>query len=249
MRILLNGAAGKMGTVVEEFIKTQTDCRIVAGVDINEKIADYPIYKSFNRINEKADVIIDFSVPAAFNEMLEYALRTHTAAVVATTGLNDNQIKALKEASKTTPIFFTANMSIGVNLVSALAKQAAKLLYGNFDIEIVEAHHRRKLDAPSGTALMLAKNISEVLENEQNFVFDRSKRRESRHENEIGISAIRGGTIVGEHEIIFAGEDEIIKISHSARSRALFANGAINGAKFIKDKENGLYDMNDLLRG
>lgn len=249
MKILLNGAAGKMGTVVEDFVKSQKDCQIIAGVDINKKESDYPIYKSFDEVNEKADVIIDFSVPAAFDKMLEYAVRTHTAAVVATTGLSESQTEALKKASESTPVFFTANMSIGVNLISALAKQAAKLLYGSFDIEIIEAHHRRKLDAPSGTALMLANNISEGLENKQNFIFDRSLRRESRPENEIGISAIRGGTIVGEHEVIFAGEDEIIKISHSARSRALFANGAVNGARFIKDKENGLYDMNDLLRG
>lgn len=249
MKILLNGAAGKMGKVVEEFVKTQSDCQIVAGVDINTKVADYPVYKSFDDVKECIDVIIDFSVPAAFDQMLKYAVKTHTAAVIATTGLSDSQIAALKDASNITPIFFTANMSIGVNLISALAKQAAKLLYGSFDIEIVEAHHRRKLDAPSGTALMLANDIAKGLSEEQIFVFDRSSRRESRPKNEIGISAIRGGTIVGEHEVIFAGEDEIIKISHSARSRSLFANGAVNGARFIKDKENGLYDMNDLLRG
>lgn len=247
MRILLCGANGKMGKVVCECANAFENTSVVAGVDPYGENDNFPIYRSFNEVNAEADVIIDFSHPAMLSSMLKFATENQIPAVVATTGLDEKGLQEIRDASKEIPVFFTANMSLGVNLISEIAKKAAAVLSPDFDIEIVEMHHNQKIDAPSGTALLLADEISSVLENEPVYEFDRHSKRMKRSKNEIGISSVRGGTIVGEHEIIFAGTDEVIKISHSAYSKKLFANGAINAAKFIVNVKSGLYSMKDVL--
>ena len=179
--------------------------------------------------------------------MLDYALKTKTPVVIATTGYSDDQINKIKEASKEIAIFFTFNLSLGVNLICSLAKKAADILGNAFDVEIVEKHHNQKIDAPSGTAIMLANAVNEVFDNKMKYEYDRHSKREKRPKNEIGIHSVRGGTIVGEHDVIFAGRDEVITISHSAASKAVFAAGAVKAAKFIASKKNGLYDMNNII--
>lgn len=247
MRILLCGANGKMGRVVYESACNTENVKVVAGVDPYGDNTDFPVYRSFDDVSIEADVIIDFSHPAMLSSMLKFATDKKIPAVVATTGIDETGLNKIKEASKDIPVFFTANMSLGVNLISELAKKAASVLSPDFDIEIVEMHHNQKIDAPSGTALLLADEISSVLEIEPVYEFDRHSKRMKRSKNEIGISSVRGGTIVGEHEIIFAGTDEVIKISHSAYSKKLFANGAINAAKFLYNQNAGMYSMKDIL--
>ena len=251
--ILLSGCNGKMGRAVTMNVAVTKDCSIVGGIDIfAEKLYDYPVFGSPALIPEdiiaKTDVIIDFSNPSALGGLLEFAVKHGKPAVICTTGLNDSQKALIKSAAEKIPVFFSANMSLGVNLISELAKKAAKVLGDSFDIEIVEMHHNQKIDAPSGTALMIADTIKEELGGDINYEYDRQSKREKRTKNEIGIHAVRGGTITGEHEIIFAGHDEIIKISHSARSKELFATGAVNAALFICGKEAGLYDMSAMLK-
>lgn len=245
--IILSGCFGKMGRVITKSVEERNDCRIVAGVDLFDGEADYPVFKSFADVDVKADVIIDFSNPAVLDSLLEFALKNNCGAVIATTGLSDNQREKINNSSKEIPIFFSANMSLGVSLITELAKKAARVLGDSFDIEIVEAHHNQKIDAPSGTALMIADSISEALDEKPKYEFDRHSKREKRTSNEIGIHSVRGGTIVGEHEIIFAGHDEIITISHSARSKELFAIGSINAAVFLKGKPSGMYSMKHLV--
>lgn len=245
--IILSGCFGKMGRVITKSVSEREDCKIAAGVDIIEAEADFPVFNSFDSVTVKADVIIDFSNPAALESMLDFAVKNNCGAVIATTGLSEAQINRINEASKIIPIFYSANMSIGVSLITELAKKAAHVLGKDFDIEIVEAHHNQKIDSPSGTALMIADSISQALETKPRYEFDRHSKREKRTADEIGIHSIRGGTIVGEHEIIFAGHDEIIKISHSARSKELFAVGAINAAVFLKGKPSGMYSMKQLV--
>ncbi len=245
--IILSGCFGKMGRVITKSVSEREDCKIAAGVDIIEAEADFPVFNSFDSVTVKADVIIDFSNPAALESMLDFAVKNNCGAVIATTGLSEAQINRINEASKIIPIFYSANMSIGVSLITELAKKAAHVLGKDFDIEIVEAHHNQKIDSPSGTALMIADGISQALETKPRYEFDRHSKREKRTADEIGIHSIRGGTIVGEHEIIFAGHDEIIKISHSARSKELFAVGAINAAVFLKGKPSGMYSMKQLV--
>lgn len=247
-KIFLVGACGKMGRVIAECVSTRNDCTVVGGVDVVcEKYSDFPIYSSFSQVSEKPDVIIDFSHPSALKDTLDYALTNKVPAVIATTGLDEQHIELVNEAAKKVPVFFTYNMSLGVNLLAELAKMATKVLANDFDIEIVEAHHNQKIDAPSGTAIMLADAINETLDNEYEYEYDRHSKREKRPKKEIGMHAIRGGTIVGEHEIIFAGRDEIVKLSHSARSKEIFAVGAINAAIYLKEQQNGIYSMSDLL--
>ena len=246
-RIILSGALGKMGKAITACVENRNDCKIVAGIDLANDESSFPIFKSFNDINVDADVIIDFSHPSVLDDLLNFAKEKKIPAVIATTGLNEQQIADIKIVSNDVPLFFSANMSIGVSLVSELAKKAAKVLQGSFDIEIVEAHHNQKIDAPSGTALMLADSISEALNEKPIYEFDRHSKRMKRTKNEIGIHAVRGGTIVGEHEIIFAGPDEVIKISHSAYSKQLFANGSVNAGLFLVGKEPGFYSMKDLV--
>ncbi len=246
-RILLSGCCGKMGRFVASAVADRKDCEIVAGIDIvDDETLGFPVFSNYDEVQVKADVIIDFSNPSLLPAMLDYAVKTGTGVVLATTGLTDEQINSVEEAGKTVPVFFSYNMSIGVSLLCELSKVAAKVLGNGFDVEIVEAHHNQKLDAPSGTAIMLGNAIKEEMPDAY-FEYDRHSKRQKRHTNEIGIHSVRGGTIVGEHEVIFAGNDEIVKLSHSARSRAIFANGAVNAAVFLKNKETGVYSMTDLV--
>lgn len=247
VKIILSGCSGKMGHVITKCVESKENCEIVAGVDINKCDAPYPIFTSFSDVDVDADVVIDFSHPSVLSSLLEYCKNNKIPAVVATTGLSDEQKNEIEETSKEVPMFFSANMSIGVNLISELAAKAARVLEGSFDIEIVEAHHNQKIDAPSGTALMLADSISDALTKKPTYEFDRHSKRAKRDPNEIGIHSVRGGTIVGEHEVIFAGLDEVIKISHSARSKDLFAVGAVNAAVFLKGKPAGMYSMKQLV--
>ncbi|MBE6858641.1 MAG: 4-hydroxy-tetrahydrodipicolinate reductase [Ruminococcus sp.] len=242
--IAICGANGKMGKTIYNCIKEREDCTVVAGIDLyTEQYADFPIVESPDKLPVKPDVIIDFSNPASLDALLDYCLSTGTPVVVASTGYIDEQIAKIKAAAEQIPVFFTFNMSLGINLLVTLAKKAASVLGDQFDIEIVEKHHNQKIDAPSGTAIMLANAINETLDNSKTYVYDRHSRRQKREKSEIGMHAIRGGTIVGEHDVIFAGHDEVITLSHSAASKTVFAEGSINAAIFIKDREAGLYDM------
>ena len=251
--IILTGCNGKMGRAVTNSVAETEGFEIAAGIDIfTEERYGYPVFASPalipDEITKKADVIIDFSNPNALAGLLEYAVKNNLPAVICTTGLNDAQINLIKTAAEKIPVFFSANMSLGVNLVCELAKKAAAVLGNAYDIEIIEMHHNQKIDAPSGTALMIADSIKEELDSSVKYEYDRHSKREKRTKNEIGIHAVRGGTITGEHQVIFAGHDEIITVSHSARSKELFATGAVNAAGFICDKKTGLYNMSDMLR-
>lgn len=246
--IAICGANGKMGKTIYNCISAREDCKVIAGIDINtEQYADFPIIDSPSKLPEKPDVIIDYSNPASLNGLLEYCLSTGTPIVLATTGYSDEQINKIKSAAEQIPVFFTFNMSLGINLLVQLAKKAASVLGDQFDIEIVEKHHNQKIDAPSGTAIMLANAINETLDNKYHYVYDRHSQRKKRDKNEIGMHAIRGGTIVGEHDVIFAGHDEVITLSHSAASKSVFAEGSINAAVYLSDKPAGLYDMSSLV--
>lgn len=248
IKILLSGCNGKMGRRIAESAAAREDCKIVAGIDVSaQPLDDFPVFSSPAQCSEQADVIIDFSHPNALPALLDYALKTRTPAVIATTGLSSEQIASIEAASKQIPLFFTANMSLGVNLLAELAKKAAIVLGGQFDIEIIEKHHNQKIDAPSGTALMLANEISSVMRTPPQYVFDRHAVRKKRDPNDIGIHAVRGGTIVGEHEVLFAGPDETISLTHSATSKEVFATGSLNAAVFLCGKPTGLYNMGDLL--
>lgn len=248
-RIILTGCCGKMGHVIQSIVSSRNDCEIVAGVDVyDSKDCDFPVYSSINEIEQEADAVIDFSNPSLLDSILEYGKSTNTSLVIATTGYDDCQKKQIELASKECAVFFTYNYSMGVNLLASLAKKAVEVLGDGFDIEIIEKHHNQKIDAPSGTALMLADAINEEVDNRMKYEYDRHSKREKRTKNEIGIHAVRGGTIVGEHEIIFAGRDEIITLSHSARSKEIFAVGAVNAAVFMTGKECGMYDMSQLIK-
>lgn len=248
-RIILTGCCGKMGHVIQSIVSSRNDCEIVAGVDIyDSKDCDFPVYSSINEVEQEADAVIDFSNPSLLDSILEYGKSTNTSLVIATTGYDDCQKKQIELASKECAVFFTYNYSMGVNLLASLAKKAVEVLGDGFDIEIIEKHHNQKIDAPSGTALMLADAINEEVDNRMKYEYDRHSKREKRTKNEIGIHAVRGGTIVGEHEIIFAGRDEIITLSHSARSKEIFAVGAVNAAVFMTGKECGMYDMSQLIK-
>lgn len=248
VRILLNGCNGKMGRVISSCVDEREECEIVAGFDLAPEMhCYYPVYTDPQDFKNEADVIIDFSHPSALQPLLQYALKRQLPIVVATTGLSEEQVKLIREASQEIPVFFSANMSIGINLMTELVKKAAAVLGAQFDIEIVEAHHNQKIDAPSGTALMLANAISDTFEEGKTFQYDRHSQRQKRDQKEIGIHAIRGGTIVGEHEVIFAGRDEIVTVSHSARSKEIFAVGAIRAALYLVEKTPGLYDMSKLV--
>lgn len=246
--IILSGCNGKMGKVITACVANNNDCRIVAGVDINtEALSNFPVYSSFDEIKETADVIIDFSHPSVLNDLLAFAKAKKLALVLATTGFSASQTELIKSAAKEIPLFFTFNMSLGINLLVALSKKAAEVLSGNFDIEIIEKHHNQKLDAPSGTAIMLAEAINETLDHKMMYEYDRHSKREKRPSNEIGIHSIRGGNIVGEHEVIFAGHDEVITLSHQATSKEVFAIGALKAALFMNGKSAGIYDMKDVI--
>lgn len=247
-RIILSGANGKMGKTIQSVVAGRENCEIVAGVDLNTQSDNFPIYDSIDKVQEQADVVIDFTNPMLIDGLLDYSKKTSTPLVIGTTGFNDNQKKQIEKASEESAVFFTYNMSLGINLLANLAKKAADILGKDFDIEIVEKHHNQKIDAPSGTALMLADAICEEFDEPLKYEYDRHSKREKRSKNEIGMHSVRGGTIVGEHEIIFAGRDEIITLSHSARSKEIFAVGAVNAAEFMKDKSCGMYSMKDLIK-
>ena len=248
IKIAISGANGHMGKVISSVISERDDCKTIAGIDINtETNSDFPIVSSPAELNEKPDVIIDFSHPSALDKLLDYCLSTGTPVVIATTGYNEEQTAKIKKASEQIPVFFTFNMSLGINLLVDLAKRATKVLGDQFDIEIVEKHHNLKKDAPSGTAIMIAEAINEELGNKMHYVYDRHSVRKPREKTEIGMHSIRGGTIVGEHDVIFAGRDEVITLSHSAGSKQVFAVGSVNAAVFLSGCEKGLYQMSDLL--
>lgn len=249
VKIAITGANGKMGKVIASLVTVREDCTVVAGIDLNDAPnGSFPIVKYPAELAEKPDVIIDFSHPSALDDLLSYCTINNVPLVAATTGYTAEEIAKIKKTAEQIPIFFTFNMSLGINLLVELGKRAVSVLGGQYDIEIVEKHHNQKKDAPSGTAIMIAEALNGELDNKMKYVYDRHNVRKAREANEIGMHAIRGGTIVGEHDIIFAGHDEVITLSHSAGSKEVFANGSIKAAIFLSDKESGLYDMSDLLK-
>lgn len=247
--IIMHGCNGKMGQVITNIVAQDEDARIVAGIDLYDGIKnDYPVFKKLSDCDIKADVIIDFASAEAADGLLDYCEKNNMPVVLCTTGLSDAQLEKIKVTSQKTAILKSANMSLGVNTLLKILQDAAKVLApAGFDIEIVEKHHNQKLDAPSGTALALADSINEAMGNEYEYKYDRSREKAKRDKKEIGISAVRGGNIVGEHEVIFAGNDEVIEFKHTAYSKAIFAKGAIEAAKFLKGKPAGLYDMSDVI--
>ena len=248
-RIIMHGCNGKMGQVISDIVKEDAEAEIVAGIDAyGESKNEYPLYRTIDQCDMEADVIIDFSNADAVDMLLEYGEKKNIPIVLCTTGLSEEQLAKVQEVSTKTAILKSANMSLGINTLMNLLQKAAKVLAtAGFDIEIVEKHHNQKLDAPSGTALALADVMNEAMENTFDYKYDRSQERKKREKNEIGISAVRGGTIVGEHEIIFVGCDEVIEFKHTAYSRAIFGKGAVEAAKFLKDKDAGMYDMKDVI--
>ena len=248
VEVILHGCNGRMGQMLSELISKDEEMKVVAGIEPSgEAKNDYPVYKSFDELKETADVIIDFSTASAIDSLLDYCEKTHTPLVLCSTGLSEAQLDRVENLANESAVLVSANMSLGINVLLKLLKNVTKTLYENgFDIEIVEKHHNQKLDAPSGTALALADVMKDELD-DISYNLDRTKVRKKRERNEIGISAVRGGTIVGEHEVIFAGTDEVIEIKHTAYSRAIFAKGAMSAAKFLKGKNTGKYSMSDVI--
>jgi len=249
VKILMHGCNGRMGQMITSIVKDMDDAKIVAGVDVfDEAKSDYPVFKAIDQCDVDFDVVIDFSNASIVDSLLDYCVNNNKPVVLCTTGLSEDQLAKVKDASAKVAVLKSANMSLGINLLMKLLKEATSVLASaGFDIEIVEKHHNQKLDAPSGTALALGDSVNEALNNEYEYVFDRSQRREKRPKKEIGYSAVRGGTIVGDHDVIFAGQDEVITFSHTAYSRAVFAKGAVSAATFLYDKGPGLYDMSDVI--
>ena len=246
MNILLNGATGRMGKEVIKKVAEEKDLNITCGVGIGENNEKFPIYENTKDIEEKVDVIIDFSIPKASLNILEYARKNKIPIVIATTGFSDEELKGIKEASEEIPVFRSSNMSLDINLMAKIVQEIARVL-NDTDIEIIETHHNRKVDSPSGTAILLADAINEVLENKKIYTFDRMQKREKRSKDEIGFSSIRGGNIVGEHTVKFFGENETLEIKHTSYSRQVFVEGALKAAKFIVTKNSGLYDMRSMV--
>lgn len=248
-KIIISGCAGRMGQVVESICVADPDITIVAGFDVNPVERDYPVFHSPADFTGEADAVIDFSNPAALDNLLAFCTEKRIPLVLATTGFSDVQLEQIKKASQQVAIFRSANMSLGINVLLDLVKKAATVLGDSYDIEIVEKHHNRKVDAPSGTALMIADAAASGLNFQPEYVYERHSVRQSRDKKEIGISAVRGGTIVGIHEIMFAGRDEIIEIKHTAMSREIFANGAVKAAKYLAaGRTPGMYDMSMLVQ-
>ncbi len=250
IRAIMHGCNGRMGRVITGLVKEDDTIEFVAGVDTYTGIQnDYQVFESIEKCDVEADVVIDFSNAAAVDGLLEYCAEKTLPVVLCTTGLSEEQLAKVKAISEKTAVLKSANMSLGINLLIKLLKDAAKVLAGaGFDMEIVEKHHNQKVDAPSGTALALADSMNEALENTYDYVYDRSQVRQKRDRKEIGISAVRGGTIVGDHEVIFAGADEVIEFKHTAYSKAIFGKGAVEAAKFLAGKPAGMYDMSDVIR-
>ncbi|MDO4325286.1 MAG: 4-hydroxy-tetrahydrodipicolinate reductase [bacterium] len=249
IKIIMHGCNGAMGQVISRLAAEDEGCEIVAGIDLNTEAKNgYPVYASLEECTEAADVIVDFASMKAVDHLLDYCKETKMPVVLCTTGLTKEQIEKVEETAKTVAVLRSANMSLGINLLLKLVKQAAEVLAASgFDMEIVEKHHNQKKDAPSGTALALADSLNEAMDQTYTYVYDRSMRHEKRDKKEIGISAVRGGSIVGEHDVIFAGTDEVVTFSHTAYSKAIFAKGAISAAKFLAGKEPGLYTMQDVI--
>ena len=249
VRIIMHGCNGKMGQVITGLVADDPNAQIVAGIDIaDNRDNGYPVFTDIKKCDVAADVIVDFAAAAAVDELLDYSVEKQIPVVLCTTGLSDEQLARVKESSKKVAILKSANMSLGINTLMKLLKDAANVFApAGYDIEIVEKHHNQKVDAPSGTAIALADSINEARGGEYEYVYDRSQVRKKRDKKEIGISAVRGGTIVGEHEVIFAGIDEVIEFKHTAYSKSVFAKGAVEAAKFLAGKPAGMYDMADVI--
>ena len=245
VKIIMHGCNGHMGQVISDIVEKE----IVAGIDIADQGKNsYPVFTDIDACQVEADAIIDFSSAKATDKLLEYSAARQIPVVLCSTGLSQEQLAKVEETSRKVAVLKSANMSLGINTLLKLVQDAARVLAAaGFDMEIVEKHHRLKLDAPSGTALALADSINEAMDNQYHYVYDRSQKREKRDDKEIGISAVRGGTIVGEHEIIFAGQDEVIEFKHTAYSKAIFGKGAVEAAKFLAGKPAGRYDMSDVI--
>ena len=245
VRVIMHGCNGVMGQVITGMAKDMEGLTIVAGIDLkNDKENGYPVYASLEECKEEADAVVDFASPKAADHLMDFCAEKKLGLVLCTTGLSEEQIKKVKETAEKTAVLRSANMSLGVNLLLKLVKEASS----GFDIEIVEKHHNQKKDAPSGTALALAESMNEALGNQYHYVYDRSSVHEKRDPKEIGIASVRGGSIVGDHDVIFAGKDEVITFNHTAYSKAIFAKGALEAAKFLAGKEPGLYDMSNVVQ-
>ena len=249
VKIIMHGCNGHMGQVISDIVEKDPDAEIVAGIDIADQGKNsYTVFTDIDACQVEADAIIDFSSAKATDKLLEYSAARQIPVVLCSTGLSQEQLAKVEETSRKVAVLKSANMSLGINTLLKLVQDAARVLAAaGFDMEIVEKHHRLKLDAPSGTALALADSINEAMDNQYHYVYDRSQKREKRDDKEIGISAVRGGTIVGEHEIIFAGQDEVIEFKHTAYSKAIFGKGAVEAAKFLAGKPAGRYDMSDVI--
>ncbi|MCM1088041.1 MAG: 4-hydroxy-tetrahydrodipicolinate reductase [Muribaculaceae bacterium] len=249
VKVIMHGCNGKMGQTISGLVAADEDIEIVAGIDAyDDGRGDYPVFTDLGACNVEADAVIDFSTASAVDALLDYCVDRKLPCVLCTTGLSEKQLEKVRLASKKTAVMKSANMSLGINMLLKLLKEAASILApAGFDMEIVEKHHNQKVDAPSGTALALADSIKEELDDGYEYVYDRSGRREKRSRKEIGISAVRGGTIVGDHDVIFAGADEVVTFSHRAYSKAVFGKGAIQAAKFLAGKPAGMYDMSDVI--
>ncbi|NLK78134.1 MAG: 4-hydroxy-tetrahydrodipicolinate reductase [Clostridiales bacterium] len=249
VRMIMHGCNGKMGQVITGICKEDENIEIVAGIDPYTGLKnDYPVFAKIGECNVEADVIVDFAAAPAVDDLLAYSIEKQIPVVLCTTGLTEEQLQKVEETSKKVAVLKSANMSLGINMLMDLLQKAAKILApAGFDMEIVEKHHNQKLDAPSGTALALADSINEALNNAYDYKYDRSQERKKRDKYEIGIQAVRGGNIVGEHEVIFAGTDEVIEFKHTAYSKAVFAKGAVEAAKFLAGKPAGRYEMSDVI--
>lgn len=249
-KVIMSGCNGKMGQVITGICKEDADIEIVAGIDPYDGIKnDYPVFSNISLCDVDADVIIDFSNAKAVDDVLVYSVEKQVPVVLCTTGLSEEQLKKVEDASKKVAVLKSANMSLGINTLMELLKKAATIFApAGFDMEIVEKHHNQKLDAPSGTALALADAMNDAVDQKYEYKYDRSQERKKRDKYEIGISAVRGGNIVGEHEVIFAGMDEVIEFKHTAYSKGVFAKGAVEAAKFLKGKAAGHYEMSDVIK-
>lgn len=248
-RIIMSGCSGAMGRTITDIVNKDDTAEIVAGIDIiDDGTKNYPVFSSIRDCDVEADAVIDFSTPKILDDILAYCEERKLPVVLCTTGYDKEQLAKIEEAAKKTAVLKSANMSLGINTLLHLVQEAAKVLATEgFDVEIVEKHHNQKLDAPSGTALALADSVNQAMDGQYEYVYDRSTRRQKRDKKELGISAVRGGTIVGEHDVIFAGTDEVITFSHSAYSKAVFGKGAVAAAKFLKGKTSGRFEMSDVI--
>lgn len=250
-RIIMSGCNGAMGRTITDIVAGDSEAEIVAGIDISDDgTKDYPVFSSIKDCDVEADALIDFSTPKILDDLLAYCEEKKLPAVLCTTGYDESQLEKIEQAAEKMAVLKSANMSLGINTLMHLVQEAAKVLASEgFDVEIVEKHHNQKLDAPSGTALALADSVNAAMNGQYEYIYDRSQRRQKRDKKELGISAVRGGTIVGEHDVIFAGIDEVITFSHTAYSKAVFGKGAVAAAKFLKGKTAGRFEMSDVIGG